>query len=97
MLQVAACATVSVSLFPDTGGGAGTAEAFVYSCPASSTTGCELILADQDGDGVVDNNTLNGDPTARRFGVSDIHPQYIYGNVTVENTTAGRLQVVCKP
>lgn len=103
-LDTSRCNSVCISLFTDTSGSSGTAEAYVYSksvadltVTGGSTSGAEKILGDTDGDGLPNDVTLNGDPTALRFGLCDIAPAYILVDITAASTSYGRLMAKCSP
>jgi hypothetical protein len=52
----------------------------VYYCrnkTSASVTGCEKVLVDTTGDGVVDDVMLNGDVTAARYAIYGISPSFI--------------------
>lgn len=82
-LDVRKCESVNVWLDPDEDGTSTGAEVQVYNCSEASFSAnhCVKVLSDTDGDGVVNDVTLDGS-TAMRVGLSHFQASYLAIDVT---------------
>lgn len=90
LLWVKNCDHIQILFDPDVAGSETTAEAQIYTCAqaVANATNCTKLLVDTDGDGIVNDTTLNG--TDMRKGIAWANAQWIWVDMTVA-PTAGKV------
>jgi len=96
VLPTSACRDVNVWLNPDEDGTNTGAEVQIYRCEeeTASANHCHKILGDTDGDGILNDVTLNG--SSMRTGLQNVQADWIYVDVTANaGSDDARVTVEC--
>ena len=97
ILSVALCRDVNVFFDPDEDGAVATgAEVYIYRCssPTASTNSCHKVLGDTDGDGILNDVTLDG--TSMRTGLQNVQAAWLYVAVSAAPSAGdARVTVEC--
>lgn len=77
-----------------------TATVYPYQCAGTGTAGvftdCEKIMVDRNGDNVVDDTAMNGDPATSQDATYNISPGWLAFDVANAGSTLMELRVICK-